>query len=212
MRILLSMILLANSVSPLVAFAETIAPYGSPVNFRSAPLTFKDFKLSYLGEREMAGPGQLVFHYDDFKIESGSGTQRLSWSPGTGVIAPVSFSVGKEQFLLELHRTLHGNKKLADDELVITKLRRIPGRLGVGLELRDLLPDDLIEFPSFTLQFGGSSHSTLYEKDTFNFRITAGTEQTSLEVPAENLAVFDISGQRYSAETLGKKLTVRLQK
>ncbi len=96
-------------------------PYGAKVVFRAdSPIQFRHFSLTFLGERDVTSPQYpRPFHYYDFRVASGSETRTVSWSSGTGEIAPTSFTVAGRNFLLEL---LHSERRgtLKSNELVVT--------------------------------------------------------------------------------------------
>lgn len=98
------------------------ASYGDRVVFREdSPIRFRDFTLTFSGERHVAFPEYpRGFHYHDFLVTSGSETLTVSWSSGTGEIAPASFTVAGRRYLLELvHSERRG--RLAANELVVTR-------------------------------------------------------------------------------------------
>jgi len=98
------------------------AAYGTKVRYRKAvPLHFSDFDLTYDGERRVTPsqyPRGMVFY--DFRATQGSDTVRLSWSAGTGEIAPSPFKVGGQGYWLELRRS-DTLGTLAPDELVVMR-------------------------------------------------------------------------------------------
>lgn len=86
------------------------------------PLHFPVFELVYQGQRKVENPRllrHLLFH--DFQVASAHGSQRVSWSNGTGDIGPVLFYLGSQRYALYLAYTpQHG--WLDSNELVITPL------------------------------------------------------------------------------------------
>jgi len=111
-------------------FAAACAPesraaeYGTKVAFKkNTPVTFAEFALTYLGERHVQSqvyPRGFTVH--DFQVGSGPGTQKISWSSGTGDIGPTIFRVGGKQFGLELSRS-DKLGPLKANELVVTPAR-----------------------------------------------------------------------------------------
>ena len=99
------------------------ADYRAKVSFKKgAPVTFRDFVLTYLGERRVSSEkfarGFLVH---DFQVTSLAGKQTVSWSSGTGDIGPTAFRVGRAGFQLELSRSDRLGR-LQPDELVISEM------------------------------------------------------------------------------------------
>lgn len=98
------------------------APYGARIVFRAnSPIQFRHFVLTFVGQRHVSFPEYpRGFDYHDFRVASGSETLTVSWSSGTGEIAPASFSVGGRRYLLEL---VHSDRRgrLAANELVVTR-------------------------------------------------------------------------------------------
>ncbi len=85
---------------------------------------FPDFKLEFLGERtekkEIPG-GSISMRFQDFSITGKSGKSKLSWSSGTGDIAPQVFEVDGVKYELELAHSDYFGRNLAKNELVIVK-------------------------------------------------------------------------------------------
>lgn len=98
------------------------ARYGARVVFREGtPIRFRDFTLTFVGERHVAFPEYpRGFDYHDFRIASGTESFVVSWSSGTGEIGPASFSVAGRPFLLELVVS-ERRGQLKEDELVVTR-------------------------------------------------------------------------------------------
>ena len=98
------------------------ANFGEKIKFSpNAPIKFEDFDLTYTGERRVSSdkfPRGFLYH--DFKIKTASEEQTISWTSGTGDIAPVSFQIGGKKYELELSRS-DKLGKLADNELVVWK-------------------------------------------------------------------------------------------
>jgi hypothetical protein len=104
--------------------ASRAADYGVKVAFKKdVPVTFTDFALTYLGERQVKSavyPRGFTNH--DFQVGSGPGSQKIFWSSGTGDIGPTLFKVGGKQFALELSRS-DKLGPLKPNELVVTPTR-----------------------------------------------------------------------------------------
>ena len=115
---------------PTITTGDSIARYGEKIRFApNAPVYFENFGLTYLGERRVIAdmPRQSngsfpsrEFVYFDFKVQRESEEQTISWSSGTGDIAPTRFTVGGRQYELEL-KISDKLGKLAENELVIWK-------------------------------------------------------------------------------------------
>jgi hypothetical protein len=105
------------------AVNPSTASYGAKVCFsRGATLHFPDFDLTYLGRRKE--PSKVYpngFTYEDFCVSYGSLSETVSWSSGTGLIAPRQFKFAVNTYQLML---VHGGSvgKLKSDELVVIKL------------------------------------------------------------------------------------------
>ena len=98
-------------------------PYGEIVEFvQGEPLVFKDFTLTYQGKKTLPGPNQARFTMKTyyFQIKTEDTEWELTWSSGTGRIAPKKFEVGKDSFTLELKYELGLKKRLEENELVVT--------------------------------------------------------------------------------------------
>ena len=120
--------LLLLAVLPLFIAAACVAPgprpapYGAKVVFRAnSPIRFRHFALTFVGERHVAFPEYpRGFDYHDFRLTSGPETLIVSWSAGTGEIAPALFTVAGQRFMLELvHSERRG--RLEANELVVTR-------------------------------------------------------------------------------------------
>ena len=99
--------------------AKQNASYGTRVKYRAGKIEFPDFTVEYLGERRKSLPVYpRGFLYYDFKITSGKTEKVISWTTGTGDIAPIQFEISGKHYQLEL-RHLDKLGKLNDNELVI---------------------------------------------------------------------------------------------
>lgn len=96
--------------------------YGEKIKFRqNQPVKFADFNLTYVGERRVSSDNfPRGFLYHDFKLEAGKDVQTISWTSGTGDIGPARFTVGGQNYELELGIS-DKLGRLADDELVVWK-------------------------------------------------------------------------------------------
>lgn len=102
-------VLLASTITLAIAVygvraATPSEPYNAKVTFaEGTPVPFKDFTVTYVGKRHVV-PKQYPrgWWIYDFKIEAGGKEQKVSWSAGTGDIAPARFEVGGRTFQLEL--------------------------------------------------------------------------------------------------------------
>jgi hypothetical protein len=106
--------------------SDSPADYSKPVQYsKGTPVKFKDFDITYMGERRETVPFHngkeitMVFH--DFKITKDNLDKTISWSSGTGDIAPAEFDFNGMKFQLELRYYEKEKKKLDDDEMVVTK-------------------------------------------------------------------------------------------
>jgi hypothetical protein len=109
------------------------APYGAKVEApRKLQIHFADFDLTYLGERRVPVPvyARGYFIYHDFRVTHGAESFTISWTSGTGAIAPLPFTVAGRKFLLERGCTERFGCSLKTNELVITKAPRAPGQHG----------------------------------------------------------------------------------
>ena len=100
--------------------AEQNASYGTRVKYRaSQKIEFPDFTIEYIGERRKTLPVYpRGFLYYDFKITRGKTDKVVSWTTGTGIIAPTDFEFDGKPYHLELRRS-EKLGKLKDNELVI---------------------------------------------------------------------------------------------
>jgi hypothetical protein len=117
--------LFAVTVGSTVGDSSGTAAYDAKVRFeRGHTLRFPDFELTYAGKRHVEPPqyprGWWVY---DFTVRSKTGERTVSWSAGTGDIAPARFTVNGAEFQLELS---HSDKlgPLRDDEMVVGHLLR----------------------------------------------------------------------------------------
>lgn len=100
--------------------------YDTVVEFsKGVQLKFPDFILEYKGdrtvERDMPGGKSITFTHYDFEVSNGSVRKNISWSSGTGDIAPTAFEFEGKKYELELRNSEKLDKKLGENELVIVK-------------------------------------------------------------------------------------------
>ena len=103
------------------------APYGARVKYRkNSAIHFPDFELTFLGERRVAsGRYPRGFLYYDFRAASPTESRTVSWTAGTGLIGPLSFSISGKGFRLELkHSEALG--PLKSNELAVTDDKAAP--------------------------------------------------------------------------------------
>jgi len=96
--------------------------YGEKITFwQNQPIKFTDFNLTYTGERRVSSDKfPNGFLYQDFKAKTEKDEKTISWSSGTGDIAPIVFEIGGKNYELEL-RISDKLGKLAENELVVWK-------------------------------------------------------------------------------------------
>ncbi|MBI2414773.1 hypothetical protein HYV31_02975 [candidate division WWE3 bacterium] len=70
---------------------------------QNKPVVFPDFTIEYLGEREVEIPKFVHKHfiYRDYKITFEGKEQNLSWTSGTGLLAPLKFDVLDKHFTFQ---------------------------------------------------------------------------------------------------------------
>lgn len=100
--------------------AEQNASYGTRVKYKAGQkIEFPDFAAEYLGERRQTMPVYpRGFLYYDFKISRGKTEKVVSWTAGTGDIAPAQFEIARKNYQLELRRSDQLGK-LKDNQLKI---------------------------------------------------------------------------------------------
>lgn len=108
----------------VVAFSAPAADYGVKTRFdKGKPLAFPDCELLFLGTRKVESavyPRGFVNY--EFKASAGGKTSDISWSEGTGLIAPKYFTLHGEKFVLELKGSAAFKGWLKENELVLWKL------------------------------------------------------------------------------------------
>ena len=98
---------------PRVYGAKTIYAQGQP-------LVYPDVTLEFIGTRKMDASAEYphAITYYDFIVRQGDQAQPISWSAGTGDIAPTSFKIAGQNYWLELAMS-DKLGSLAEDELVL---------------------------------------------------------------------------------------------
>ena len=112
----------AGSVSCGDAASEREAAYGTRVKYRPGEkIEFPDFTIEYVGKRKKSVPlYPSGFFYYDFKLSKGNVGKIVSWTSGTGDIAPANFEIGGNHYQLELRHS-DNLGKLRENEFVIWK-------------------------------------------------------------------------------------------
>ena len=112
----------------VVAAADPpVVAYGQKVEFRKdRAIRFADFTLAFLQQRQVLSSAfPRGFVYYDFRATSGEETTEVSWTEGTGDIAPAPFRVAGTAFLLEL-KLSEAAGRLKDGELVVRRAEAAP--------------------------------------------------------------------------------------
>lgn len=107
----------------LLAVTVQAADYGVKTRFtKGKALAFPDCELTFAGTRRVSSPvyPRGFLHYD-FQVSAGGKTVEISWSEGTGLIAPRSFIIKGERFVLELKGSAAFKGWMKDNELVLWK-------------------------------------------------------------------------------------------
>ncbi|MEZ4870203.1 MAG: hypothetical protein R3C14_53230 [Caldilineaceae bacterium] len=95
--------------------------YGAKVPYAlHQPLTFPNFTLEFLGQREVSASPQFprAIRVYEFKVTQDTQSQIITWSAGTGDIGPTQFVVDGQTYWLEL-RLSDKLGPLAEHELVV---------------------------------------------------------------------------------------------
>lgn len=120
MIILLSFLSLFCSVKGGNNGYDEVANYS-----KGEQLKFPDFKLEFKGTRdekkEFPNGNSLNFRFYDFTVSNDKTTKNISWSSGTGDIAPLQFEFEGKEYQLELSYSEKLKTKLKENELVIVK-------------------------------------------------------------------------------------------
>lgn len=102
--------------------SDIAVKFGEKIKFsQNVPLEFEDLTFVYTGERRVSSDKfPNGFLYQDFKARTEKDEKTVSWSSGTGDIAPTAFELGGKNYELEL-KISDKLGKLAENELVIWK-------------------------------------------------------------------------------------------
>ncbi len=100
--------------------------YDSVVKFsKGEQLKFPDFTLEYTGERtetkQFPNGNSVTMKFHEFNVTSSASKKQISWSSGTGDIAPVGFEIDGKNFEIEMSFSEKLKTKLSENELVIVK-------------------------------------------------------------------------------------------
>lgn len=100
--------------------------YGTVVTYAlGEKLNFPDFTLEFTGERtekkEFPNGSSITFRFFDFKISNDKESKTISWSAGTGDIAPSDFEFDGKKYQIEMSKSESLNKRLNKNEIVIVK-------------------------------------------------------------------------------------------
>lgn len=101
------------------------AIYGEKISYTSGKeLKFPDFSVKFTGTREKPYPTEnssLKMIFYDFEVKKNDKKQTVSWSSGTGDIAPSFFYVEGADFVLELKRSDVAKDSLDEGVLIVWK-------------------------------------------------------------------------------------------
>jgi hypothetical protein len=89
-------------------------PYGKVIDYLDGKVKkLPDISIRFLGERREPSPAYTHgFIYEDFEVQKGAETQKVSWTAGTGDIGPAFFDAGGQQYALDLAQSdIYGNMK-----------------------------------------------------------------------------------------------------
>lgn len=88
-------------------------------------LKFPDFSLEYMDERtekkEFPNGNVINFRFFDFKISNEKESKVISWSFGSGDIAPLDFEFDGKKYQLEMSNSEALKQRLKKNEIVIVK-------------------------------------------------------------------------------------------
>lgn len=117
-------LLVVAAVFALLVSARA-ADYGKITKFeKGKAVAFPDCEVVFAGERKVSSAVYpRGFTYYDFKVTSGGKSKDVSWSAGTGEIAPITFEVSGKKFVLELKHSDAFKGWLKPDEMVLWKDR-----------------------------------------------------------------------------------------
>ena len=106
--------------------AGDTAEYDTVVQYeKGKQIKFTDFNLEFIEERtekkEFPNGTSITFRFFDFKISNDKETKTISWSAGTGDIAPADFEFDGKKYQIEMSKSEKLNKRLNKNEIVIVK-------------------------------------------------------------------------------------------
>lgn len=106
--------------------AGDIADYNSVIQYeKGKAIKFPDFTLEFTGERtekkEFDNGNSITFRFFDFKLSNDKESKTISWSAGTGDIAPSDFEFDGKKYQIEMSKSESLNKRLNKNEIVIVK-------------------------------------------------------------------------------------------
>ena len=125
-KINLLVILLISFLNLFCSGPKGMNEYNTVVKYsKSEKLQFPDFKLEFTGTRdekkEFPNGNSLNFRFYDFVVSNDKTQKNISWSSGTGDIAPLDFEFDGKKYQLELSNSEKLKTKLGNTELVIVK-------------------------------------------------------------------------------------------
>ena len=120
------MIILLSFLSLFCSVKSGDINYNEIVKYsKEEQLKFPDFKLEFKGTRdekkEFPNGSSLNFRFYDFSVSNDKTQKNISWSSGTGDIAPQQFEFDGKEYQLELSYSEKLKTKLGESELVIVK-------------------------------------------------------------------------------------------
>ncbi len=116
-------LVMASLMSVSICSNETSAKheYGSIIIFtENDTLSFDDLSLQYIGNHREEVPSYGEFLLSNFQIWNQNTDTIVSWTDGTGEIAPAEFQFAGDNFRLELEYSLELGM-LESNELVLWK-------------------------------------------------------------------------------------------
>ncbi len=97
--------------------------YNSIVKFKLEEIFyFPDFSIQLIEEKSIPGPNNAKWEMTTFyfNLISGDQSKQISWSSGSGEIAPIPFEFNQKQFSIELKYSEKIKTCLNDNEFVIS--------------------------------------------------------------------------------------------
>ena len=125
-QIKIAMLIFLGFLSLFCSMKSGDINYDTVVSFsKGEKIQFSDFKLEFTGTRdekkEFPNGNSLNFRFYDFVLSNDKTTKNISWSSGTGDIAPLDFEFDGKKYQLELSNSEKLKTKLGNNELVIVK-------------------------------------------------------------------------------------------